>query len=243
MGILPCIICGSHQFESRYQGIRDYEYDMSQDARGFMRCVDCGLLVLDPMPDASELSSFYPPDYANIHEEQVWLHAFLMDRYYGTLHTLFKKELPTQARILDVGCAAGHLIGYLQQRESEWHVLGVDMNPHACEVAAAKGRTVIHSDFESLNLEDGSFDCIILSHLIEHVLDPAVMLLKARKLLKEGGKLYIETPNTKCLDLGLFGKYWGGLHCPRHTYLFSRSNIGRLLGDNGFPEVKIDSTL
>jgi 2-polyprenyl-3-methyl-5-hydroxy-6-metoxy-1,4-benzoquinol methylase len=60
-----------------------------------------------------------------------------------------------------------------------------------------------------------------MNNLIEHVRDPVQELIKARSLLKDNGVIFIETPNTDSWDFKVFNRYWGGLHTPRHTFLFN----------------------
>ncbi|QGY39361.1 methyltransferase domain-containing protein [Pseudodesulfovibrio cashew] len=238
-----CIVCHERREKPLFNDMRDFEYGIESDQTGFVRCDSCGLIRLDPLPEAEALPTLYPAEYANIHAEENRLSNFLLETYFGLVHRYFKKRLPGKARILDVGCAAGHFIGYLQDREPEWSVEGIDLNRHACEMAASLGRTVHHGAFEDAALPEQQYDLIILSHLIEHVVNPAALLEKAGKLLADGGRLYIETPNVNCLDFRIFGKYWGGLHFPRHTFLFSPETVGTLLERQGFSLEEQGATL
>lgn len=48
------------------------------------------------------------------------------------------------------------------------------------------------SEFDSQE----SYDVIILSNVLEHVLDPLEMLTNVRRLLKPGGQVWVSLPNT-----------------------------------------------
>ena len=64
--------------------------------------------------------------------------------------------------------------------------------------------------------------------MIEHVLDPLESLRASFHLLKPGGVLFGETPNTACLDFTLFGRCWGALHFPRHITFFNQGLLAVL---------------
>ena len=50
-------------------------------------------------------------------------------------------------------------------------------------------------------LQDGYYDCIILSHVIEHIQDGLALLRKVLPKLAAGGWIYIETPHERSLRL------------------------------------------
>lgn len=239
---MSCPACSGVVFENAYSDLQDYEYEVGPIVNCIVRCRSCGLLLMDPLPGEDELGAFYPESYANVHEEKVALHSYLMDLYYRTVNSLLRSKLGARAKILDVGCASGHLMAYLAERNAGWDIVGIDMSPRACSVAESMGRSVKHGKFESFDFKGLRFDMIIFSHIIEHVLDPAGVLKKAHSLLEAGGMIYIETPNIECLDRKLFGRYWGGLHYPRHICLFSKRSMYYILKSCGFCNVSSGST-
>jgi len=81
------------------------------------------------------------------------------------------------ARILDVG--------------SSIRVL----NPHIIrfDIDRAAGVTVI-GDGHQMPFASNSMDAIILTGVLEHVVDPSTMVAEAHRTLKSGGRVYIEVP-------------------------------------------------
>jgi hypothetical protein len=77
-----------------------------------------------------------------------------------------------------------------------------------------------------------------MGHVLEHVPDPVETLKRTYNLLRPNGLVFGETVNTKCLDSRLFGKYWGGLHLPRHIVFFNRHNLAHTLERVGFSDVR-----
>lgn len=63
---------------------------------------------------------------------------------------------------------------------------------------------VVHAYFEDYQ-PDGLFDVIVMGFILEHVDDPAKILLQYKEFLVPGGKLYVAVPNAKSLNrrLGL----------------------------------------
>ncbi|MCE5250873.1 class I SAM-dependent methyltransferase [bacterium] len=242
MADAQCMICDNTDFVVLHNDVSDYEYELSHSHFAVIQCTRCKLIQLDPMPSQDELIWYYPPEYMNIHGESSVFYKYLLEKNYKMIRKYFRSFIPEHASIIDVGCASGHFMDYMSRLENGWGFTGVEINETAVKMGKELGRNIIHSRFEDVNLPLKSYDLIILNHLVEHVVQPKLLLTKAWNLLKPYGKLYIETPNTDSMDFRLFGKYWGGFHFPRHTYLFSPGNMTEFLKDLGFINVKVSST-
>lgn len=104
------------------------------------------------------------------------------------------------ALILDVGCGAGHLLGALADRGYR-RLVGLDISPDQIELCRKRlpGVEVHVADaLEFIAHHSQKFDCIFLTHVIEHLeLDDAVGLLRAiRQRLATNGHLVLATPNA-----------------------------------------------
>jgi 2-polyprenyl-3-methyl-5-hydroxy-6-metoxy-1,4-benzoquinol methylase len=138
-------------------------------------------------------------------------------------------------RLMDVGCGTGATLAL--GRQLGWAVEGLEMDRDAVLSARAAGLRVGEGGYERLADSPLAFDCIICSHVIEHVFDPVGMLGAMHAALKPGGTLLLSTPNV-CSDVHRhFGKYWRGLEAPRHLVLFSEASLTRLLQTQGFEVV------
>jgi SAM-dependent methyltransferase len=139
-------------------------------------------------------------------------------------------------RVLDVGCGSG---AWLQvARNAGWQAFGCEPDESSARLARLNGIEVrpFVSDWRD-NLE--SFDAVTSSHSIEHVYDPAAMLLDAHRLLKSGGLLFVQTPNIDAVGHDLYGRYWRGLEAPRHLVLFNRDSLAELITRAGFVDVRL----
>ena len=80
-----------------------------------------------------------------------------------------------------------------------------------------------------------------MSHVIEHTEDPVGMIEEARRILKPGGKLIIETPDFECGVARLWGDKFRLLQDMGHISLFGMLGLHRLLIDTMFEVEKIDN--
>jgi SAM-dependent methyltransferase len=115
---------------------------------------------------------------------------------------------------------------------------GLEIDPAATQRARDSGLDVRCGELSDANFPDASFDLIRMGHVIEHVLDPMATLHRAYRLLKPGGILMGETPNTDCLDWQIFKKYWGPLHVPRHIFIFDDCNLRQALQRTNFVDIE-----
>lgn len=139
-------------------------------------------------------------------------------------------------RLLDIGCGNGEFL--VRARFSGWDVVGVDPDPKAVEVARSRGLDVRVGGVEVLDPARERFDGITLSHVVEHVHEPLIVLRKCHALLKPRGWIWIETPNLNALGHQRYRAYWRGLEPPRHLVLFTRTSLIRILKRTGFQVIE-----
>lgn len=224
-----CPLCGGvgHLL---WRECQDLEYFVEADFP-FHRCAACGLVFMHPLPTRAELPGLYPPSYQNFSTPKNALTAFLVERYHARHLAVCLRHLPPGGRFLEIGCADGGLLERLRARGHD--ARGVELSRDACEVAWGKGLDVFHGTLEEFET-DVRFDLVFMSHVIEHVPDPAVTMARVHALLRPGGAVYVETPNVGAPDARLFGARWGLVHYPRHLYLFDRATLRALLEGAGF---------
>lgn len=96
---------------------------------------------------------------------------------------------------------------------------------------------------ESQRYPDGSFDAVVMSHVIEHVHDPEGLLRECRRILRSRGQITVVTPNAKSLGHRVFGADWRGLEPPRHLQVFTPLALRTLAEKAGFNRPRVSVTI
>lgn len=144
-------------------------------------------------------------------------------------------------KLLEVGSGSGKFLESM--RRLGWHVEGVDFDPHAVKCAREKGLPVVLGTLESQRYPDGSFDAVVMSHVIEHVHDPEGLLRECRRILRSRGQITVVTPNAKSLGHRVFGADWRGLEPPRHLQVFTPLALRTLAEKAGFNRLRVSVTI
>lgn len=243
-----CYSCGK-QGEVLYRGLTDRLFGAPGEWT-LRKCTDaeCGLIWLDPRPAMDEIGKAYRNYYTHGHASHT-KQSRLVRIVRAILHTMsihllglqrerrrYKRMYLDQilpGRLLEVGCGNGKRLA--RMRALGWDVMGQEIDPVAAEhVRNVKGIPVHIGPLETI--ESGEYDVVMLSHVIEHVHDPAAMLMTCHSLLKQNGLLVILTPNAASYGLRKFGAEWRGLEPPRHLHLFTCHTLNRLAEKAGFSD-------
>ena len=252
-----CPLCNSPG-EFSYRG-RDLLFNRTEMYQ-YMQCSQCAAVYQDPMPTPGEISGFYPEDYSVYRKIGSIKHHSSMKlavlRYkYGYKHILvpfvFRLMAPVVSvfrysesisflpggRALDIGCGNGK---FMQAMNSlGWQFEGVEFNPVAVDVCREAGLKVVHGDLQAGAYENDSFDLITARHVIEHIPDPENFVCEIARILKKGGRIVIQTPNSKALGRRWFGTNWYANDVPRHLVLFCPDNLNMLAVRHGLRRIKL----
>ena len=145
-------------------------------------------------------------------------------------------NIPKDAKILDLGCGPGYFLDEMKEREYT-DVIGVTLSPGDIKICEAKGHTIKTYDLSFLPQKEGYFDesvdFIFLRHALEHSPYPIFSLMEYNRVLKQGGKLYIEVPAPDCLR-----KHEWNLN---HYSILGEQQLAALLDRTGFAVNKFDN--
>ncbi|MGA8148695.1 MAG: methionine biosynthesis protein MetW [Gallionellaceae bacterium] len=165
---------------------------------------------------------------------------------YSNLRTDVFNMVPHTARnILDVGCSNGTLGRSLRAAQSGRVVSGIELDKSFALEAAIHLDHVIQGDLNTLDWEVAlagrSFDCIIFSDVLEHLVEPHLCLLQARSHLQPGGCVIVSLPNIRHLSAissiflgGRFPQRDRGIFDRTHLRWFTIADANRLLADCAF---------
>jgi SAM-dependent methyltransferase len=106
------------------------------------------------------------------------------------------RALPSRAAtILDAGCATGGLLTALRDHGFT-AVAGIDPSPRCAAACRERGFEAYVGSIGSAPAHMPKFDCVVFSHVLEHVYDIPAFFAAAHSVLTPGGYLYLETPRA-----------------------------------------------
>ena len=225
---IACPCCGQEKYKLVYSGITSIYSDRPCE---LFRCLECGNVITWPLIAAHELEQIYTLTYLYpVHHLARGEKKFRAKELAKFVRREFSPSKSTS--VLEIGCMYGDL---LLELNADYAVRGIDIGKDAVAFCKQKGLDVDLIPIETfLEKNHPPFDLVILSHVLEHLLDPADTLKKIRSLLKPGGKVLILVPNQESFCRNVFGRYWGWWQVPVHINHFSRKAMRRLSGQTGF---------
>lgn len=111
--------------------------------------------------------------------------------------------------ILDVGVRYGHMIELLQSKG--YNVIGTDISPEAVQMCWENEFDVVESDVHNMKglFIDNYFDAVMLIHVLEHCIDPNLVLSEVYRVIKPDGIIFVEVP----IQVDESPELWGHYHC------------------------------
>ena len=178
-----------------------------------------------------------PLHFASYYEHEYWYGSGMLSKAKEFVFRVAQKRRLSWIRryyargdVLDVGAGMGIFGQELAQ-------LGFDVTSIDTPFAKLDNPDVQNIDFLSWKTSK-RFDAIVFWESFEHVPDPDAYLMKAKRLLKPNGKLFIEYPRYGCVESVWFGRYWYDLDIPRHLFHFTVNGMDRLLLRHGYKTVR-----
>jgi len=250
---LPCALCESavdlkgavNEADAVKKAGAVFKPELCCEDFYFVKCKNCGLVQRNPQPLKEEIilrySSTFGDDYLKyeLDNEASFLRLQELALKDAGFHALEKKifsgidnnDKNAAPSILDIGCATGAVLQSLRGRG--WRVTGVEISPSAEYAVKTRGLDVRNLPLEENKFPSNSFDVVLASHLIEHLNDPHGFLSETHRILRNGGYIFVTTPNIDGFQSRIFGNRWRSAIFD-HLYLFSKKTLLKLLKKTGF---------
>jgi len=150
-------------------------------------------------------------------------------------------------RLLDCGCGAGDNARILKAQG--WSVTGITISPSEQLVASVHCGKVYLADLDQgiPKAIDDYFDCVLMSHILEHLVHPENLLRDAKAVLAPNGMIAVALPNVLVYYNRLrflFGRFEytdGGIMDETHVRFYTFATGAKLLEANGYKLVKVQS--
>ena len=120
-----------------------------------------------------------------------WLpHILIQYSAYGAI----LNRIPLGSKILDLGCGDGNVTRLYTVKGD---VVGVDASENALTQTKKRGIKAIQHDLNTLPypFRQGSFDVIVLTDVLEHLIDPFATLRECKRILRKNGRIIVTVPN------------------------------------------------
>lgn len=146
------------------------------------------------------------------------------------------------AKILEIGCGTGDTGAVLLREGKCGHYCGIELNESAAEHARLQISEAIVGNVESMPFpwDNQSFDVLIISEVLEHLIDPWKVLRRLHSLMKPGAVVFASSPNIshyRVIKMLLAG-HWkledAGVMDRTHLRWFTPMSYGQMFESCGF---------
>lgn len=231
-----CIICGEN---TNLKKLYDLELSLPKDYKiqssyGVVRCENCGFCYADTLSTLEEYEEYYrtynyygqsgaDPSEGNFARELAW--------------NMLEKVVDKDATALDVGF--GNASSLLEMKKRGWnHLFGVDPSLDSVKKAQEKGIEAYEGSVFSLDTcFTQKVDVVLLTGVLEHLLEPVAALEKVKQVLNHQGYLLLTVPN--CLNLSKDYSEISNNFNQEHINYFSSISLDNMMNMAGFDRVDI----
>jgi 2-polyprenyl-3-methyl-5-hydroxy-6-metoxy-1,4-benzoquinol methylase len=218
-----CLLCHS----TRLKQLPDYE------KAHLCQCESCKFIFSRKIPSSEELEKYY-----KAYGSSSYLSPITIKRYNELLDQ-FEPYRKTN-KILDAGCGAGYFLDEAKKRG--WQIYGTELSDKAIQICTEKGIKMKKGFVDPSNYEPNTFDIITSFEVIEHINNPQSELKNFNIILRDGGLVYITTPNfNSILRYHLKAKY-NVISYPEHLSYYTKTTLKKMFELNGFKKLKIETT-
>jgi len=233
-----CPICGGKQVDI----IHSQKFELPEGhplAAGYdvVVCLVCGFVYANTTVTQADYNRFYT-EHSKYEDAQTGTggvdNPFDWKRQQETARQIDDVLGDTNLSILDVGCANGGMLNALRELGYK-NLCGIDPSPVCVENTRRLGIEAYQGSL-SQPLKVNAYDCVILSHTLEHVQDVQGALAWILQCLKPGGVVYLETPDAE--------RYIDFIYAPlqdfntEHINHFSMTSLRNLMESRDFAFIK-----
>lgn len=171
------------------------------------------------------------------------------ESYFSGARRDFIARLPDACPlgVLEIGCGDGTTGRLALEAGKCSRYVGIELFPEAAERARRDLTEVLVGDVQTMELpfEPASFDAVILSEVLEHLVSPWAVMHRLAPLVRPGGLVLASSPNVahwrvvRELLKGRFELRDSGVFDRTHMRWFTPSSFATMFEDAGFEIVSV----
>lgn len=218
---MKCIVDGGN-----LESVMSYRWDVLGIGKrdiGFKCCKKCGMVIQYPKLTFSEMNEYYSNN-AN-YGDFFGTKYKVSERKEKNVDTLIKHidSLGKINNVFQVGCSDGYTLSRINKLGIK-DVFGIDpsVNNHLIAEKMFSIKTEISTIEEYIF--NKKYDCIVLTHILEHLYDPNICLSKCYQTQKKNDYIVVEVPL-----LDRFDELPPGYFTLEHINYFTEKSIVELL--------------
>ena len=209
-----------------------------------------GFFQLNPMPNSKFLKEYYSKKYYQKLKSSTYQNSYSSEELFlntidaNITDLIFNTNSSSKTKnLFDLGCGEGYFMS--EMKKIGWDIKGSDFSKNAI----LKHNPELISSFisgdllEILDNLNEKFSLLNLDNVLEHVLDPEILLQKCKKILNDDGIIRIEVPND-CSDFQNLLSQKGMSNdeyivFPDHISYFNFETLSNFLNQLNFDIIKI----
>lgn len=241
LSVARCVSCGNERMHLRYPAttvgdVPIEEFRCTTSALGIhdniLECPRCGLLSSAPTLRGDEIVA----RYEEVVDEEYLSEEEQRRELFGWVSEQLDSFYVPGKRLLEIGANVGLFLAVAGERG--WEATGIEPSAWAVE----QGRTRFGVDLrqgaiETVDVEAGSVDALVMLDVLEHLADPAEALRRLRPMMAEQGVFALATVNVDSLHGRLRGGDWPWF-IRSHLHYFRPATLTKMLSDAGFEAVE-----
>jgi SAM-dependent methyltransferase len=208
-------------------------------------CNHCGFVYLGRVPDYGDLSVNLAWEKQHALEKERRKKADKLARFDALTRFRLKfgkivdrarhtRGIGPTGRVLEIGCGGATRI---PEGPTPYGIeISEALSNKARPIFEARGGTV-HHEPATIGIErfpEDFFDAIIMRSYLEHEAQPRLILERAFRRLKPGGKILLRSPNYNSANRFIRGADWCGFRFPDHVNYFTPRSLGALARSIGY---------
>ena len=199
-------------------------------------CVGCGYVSCNTPSSQQDFDRFYEHYYYSpayvAHEIPPEENQYFAD----VVQSISKHLTESRPSVFDIGCGIGGMLRKFRELGYN-NLFAIDPSPACVDFLANEGFQAALGSVQDIPFADSEPGVIVLSHIVEHLVDMKQALRSVWERLERGGVVYVEVP-----DAAAYEEFRPGIPLQyfylQHVVHFDEHQLDSLFHANGFRKLE-----